>query len=161
MYRSDGAAALVGGSGGEARRDTPRRRRWGGVSCARVTPPPSMALLRHELPDGSWHFDWMFDAGPERAGLVAFRVGERIDARATGGFDATRLEDHRREYLEYEGPVSGGRGVVMRMGAGACEVEEESAGRMVVVVDWGAGPRRWEGRRAGATARWRFVEVEG
>jgi len=34
-----------------------------------------------------------------------------------------RLRDHRRLYLEYEGPVSDQRGAVQRVTDGECEVE--------------------------------------
>lgn len=77
-------------------------------------------LLRHELPNGTWHFDWMIEEeGNER--LVCFRVMERVDQLARGArFEGERLADHRREYLEYEGEISGGRGRVTRVAAGAC-----------------------------------------
>jgi hypothetical protein len=43
---------------------------------------------------------------------------------------ARRIGAHRKAYLEYEGPVSGGRGHVRRVAAGTCEVSE-------------AGDQRW------------------
>ena len=39
---------------------------------------------------------------------------------------ATRLADHRIEYLDYEGPISGDRGVVKRVDGGEYEVLEET-----------------------------------
>ena len=36
---------------------------------------------------------------------------------------ATRLPDHRLAYLEYEGPVSGNRGVVRRIDSGKYEID--------------------------------------
>lgn len=85
-------------------------------------------LLRHALPDGSWHYDWMLETvagGP----LVTFRVMHRPDACETRWFEAERIDDHRRAYLTYEGAVSGGRGEVERVGAG-------------VLLDWNEEPRR-------------------
>jgi hypothetical protein len=35
----------------------------------------------------------------------------------------TRLRDHRRLYLTYEGDLTGNRGSVQRMADGACELE--------------------------------------
>lgn len=92
--------------------------------------PPARAwvLLRHTLPDGSWHYDWMLETlagGP----LVTFRVQHRPDAPETRWFEAERIADHRREYLMYEGPVSGNRGEVRRVGAG-------------VVIYWSETPER-------------------
>ncbi len=90
-----------------------------------------MVLLLHELPDGSAHFDWMFDP-VERANaaiddavplhtphdrqvqderrLVTFRVDTRLDQSAPQPgipitIEATRLPDHRVRYLTYEGPI--------------------------------------------------------
>lgn len=34
----------------------------------------------------------------------------------------TRLEDHRRDYLEYEGPISNNRGQVKRVSSGTCTI---------------------------------------
>jgi len=45
---------------------------------------------------------------------------------------ATALPDHRKEYLEYEGPVSGNRGSVKRVDQGKFELIEESEGDWVV-----------------------------
>ena len=75
-------------------------------------------LLRHELPCGSWHFDWLLSRpdAPE-AGLVSFRVF-CDPLMATGRFEAIPTPDHRRVYLTYEGEVSGGRGRVTRVNEG-------------------------------------------
>jgi hypothetical protein len=40
--------------------------------------------------------------------------------------EAEALGDHRRDYLEYEGPVSGERGQVTRIDAGVFETIDES-----------------------------------
>ena len=81
-------------------------------------------LLRHTLPDGSHHFDWLLarDAdGP----LLTFRL--QTDISSDGGrFEGLLLPDHRRAYLEYEGPISRNRGHVIRVAQGACEVISES-----------------------------------
>lgn len=113
-------------------------------------------LLRHELPDGSWHYDWMLDPGTQPdAGLVSFRVMVRVDDWAQG-FDAQRLAAHRRAYLQYEGEVSDGRGRVERVAGGTCEVEVDGAVFQVVLIE---ARRRWVGERVegtGAGGRYRF-----
>lgn len=78
-------------------------------------------LLRHELPDGTWHYDWMIEQeGSER--LVCFRVMVRVDELTPGArFEGERLADHRRAYLDFEGEISGGRGRVTRVAVGECE----------------------------------------
>ena len=42
------------------------------------------------------------------------------------------LPDHRLEYLDYEGPVSGGRGSVVRWDGGIYETQAEDSGQWVV-----------------------------
>ncbi|MGE3109205.1 MAG: hypothetical protein AB7G11_10855 [Phycisphaerales bacterium] len=97
-----------------------------------------MVLLRHDLPSGEWHYDWMLQPAAE-APLVAFRVDVRLDdAREIAPrrrFDAVRLPDHRAAYLEYQGPVGpalhggqmGERGRVLRLAAGTCRIERLDA----------------------------------
>ncbi len=77
-------------------------------------------LLRHDCPDGSWHYDWMIerqdpDRDPDRP-LMTFRttVGP-TDARS---FQAERIDDHRSVYLAFEGDLTGGRGSVTRIVGG-------------------------------------------
>jgi hypothetical protein len=45
------------------------------------------------------------------------------------------LPDHRRGYLDYEGPVSGDRGTVRRVQAGTHRVEHDDAVLLVVRLD--------------------------
>lgn len=120
--------------------------------------PTRMALLRHVLPDGSWHFDWMIEPAPGR-GLISFRVSRRIDLEGARGFDADSIGVHRTAYLDYEGPVSRNRGEVWRVAAGRCRVEGESVARLVLLADWGDGARRLAGAPTGAGSAWRFEAV--
>lgn len=80
-------------------------------------------LLRHDLPDGSWHWDWMIEQGSP-LGLMTFRLNRRPQDAVGGEVDGERLADHRVEYLDYEGPISSGRGAVTRVASGTCTVEE-------------------------------------
>lgn len=48
---------------------------------------------------------------------------------------AEPISDHRVAYLEYEGPVSGDRGVVRREDTGTFELQAESADAVVVLID--------------------------
>ncbi len=110
-----------------------------------------MVLLRHDLPDGSWHFDWMLErATAADAGLLTFRLEERPEAVGVGGTIAgERLGVHRREYLTYEGEVSGGRGRVTRAAAGRCAVTRDEAGVVEFEAAFeGGGLGRWRGAPA-------------
>jgi hypothetical protein len=69
---------------------------------------------------------------------------------------AEQLADHRLDYLDFEGPVSGDRGSVTRVAAGQYELLEESekqlrvrlsgpqtSGELVLVRDDEAAQRWW------------------
>lgn len=115
-----------------------------------------MVLLRHDLPDGSSHYDWLIGRGGPGM-LLSFRVARRIDSARCRAFRAQRIADHRRLYLAYEGEVSGGRGRVRLVAAGPGRVEVETAERVVVVGSFGqrVGRCRFEGRPA-ADGLWAF-----
>ncbi len=82
-----------------------------------------MVVLRHELPNGSFHFDWMFAReNPAVTKLITLRTCERPDeCRAGQRIEVERIGDHRIVYLNYEGQVSGNRGSVTRVAAGYYE----------------------------------------
>lgn len=117
-------------------------------------------LLRHALPDGSWHYDWMVeDPVAPGGGLITFRVDAGVAWPPVRGFEAVRLSAHRRAYLTYEGAVSGGRGTVTRVARGECRVR---TGDRAIGVDWDG--RCATGRPVaaeGAEGRWRFEVVVG
>ncbi len=85
------------------------------------------AVLRHELPDGSFHFDWLFGLEkPARTKLVTFcsKVNPE-EMTECDIIDLERIADHRIRYLTYEGVVSGGRGEVRRCGSGVYEIDRQ------------------------------------
>ncbi|MFG0266136.1 MAG: hypothetical protein ACF8AM_13475 [Rhodopirellula sp. JB055] len=67
------------------------------------------------------HFDWLFErsSGGEKLWTFATPVIELVSADA---IPMTRLPDHRRLYLDYEGPVSNDRGVVTQVASGTHRV---------------------------------------
>ena len=113
-------------------------------------------LLRHDLPDGSSHYDWLLEqSGRAHGALMTFRVQERIDQPGVESFKGIRLPDHRWEYLTYQGEVSGDRGRVTRVARGSCRFEAISDERFRVAVTFEAS-QVWEGRREGAGETWVF-----
>ncbi|MCO6455149.1 MAG: hypothetical protein J5I93_07605 [Pirellulaceae bacterium] len=85
-------------------------------------------LLRHELPDDAGrpsHWDLMFERD-ESDRLWTWSLAEL--PRADGPVAALRLPDHRRDYLDYEGPVSGNRGTVRRWDAGTYRILRNDEG---------------------------------
>lgn len=86
-----------------------------------------MVVLLHSVPDGSCHYDWLLSRADGSGPLISWRLA--INPRTAGGgataFDAVRMQDHRRVYLEFEGEVSGGRGSVVQVARGECVVDAE------------------------------------
>lgn len=94
------------------------------------------ALLRHEVPAdfrrGS-HWDLLL----EREVVCWTWALEELPAGIEGDqgptvVEALRLPDHRKHYLEYEGPVSKDRGVVTRVLEGQCQWQESTDQRICV-----------------------------
>ena len=83
-------------------------------------------ILRHDDSRGS-HFDLMLEVGDVLKTWALPqppRTGVEIECEA--------LADHRLAYLDYEGPVSGGRGTVARWDCGTYSVERQTDGEWVV-----------------------------
>lgn len=122
-------------------------------------------LLRHELPDGTWHFDWMIERATDvQRRLLTFRIRWRVDLAAMGTFGGERAGDHLAAYLDFEGPVSGGRGRVARVAAGRVLRLREGEGEAEIWVDFGGGVVRWAARRDAASADsgiWVFSRMPG
>ena len=98
---------------------------------------PRFVILTHDHP--YLHWDLMLEAGPA---LRTWRLASLPAPGETAA--ATALGDHRRAYLDYEGPISGGRGTVTRWDGGTYEWIE-------------ARPERLEVRLDGARLRGRLV----
>ncbi len=80
-------------------------------------------ILRHEG-IAEPHYDLMFETAPGSP-LATWRSDVwPILAPAP----LVRLPDHRREYLEYEGAISGNRGEVQRVEAGQCSIAVSNDG---------------------------------
>jgi len=108
---------------------------------------PRFALLRHDHPAEHWDF-FLEDADALRSWRLAARpaLGEVISAE--------QMADHRKVYLDYEGPVSGGRGHVVREDAGEFDWLTDGPGTVLLAVhgQWLTG----EIRLSQVGAAWRF-----
>lgn len=117
---------------------------------------PVAVLLEHTLPGGQRHFDLLIDPGGEAA-LATWRVDVDVAAAAPIVCRAERIGDHRRIYLTYEGPLSGGRGSVRRVGEARGTLARLDAERVEATLDWGRGAARLAGERVeGAWWQLRF-----
>jgi len=76
---------------------------------------PRFVVLTHDFP--TLHWDFMLE---NEAVLRTWRLSREADAAGT--IDATPLPPHRIAYLDYEGPVSGGRGSVVRWDQGDYQI---------------------------------------
>ncbi len=100
---------------------------------------PRFVILRHEPGPNSiraLHWDLMFEWGDALRTFACLHepsLGHRLSVQ--------RLADHRLHYLDYEGPVSGGRGDVTRWDAGVFSLLEETAQQWRLDVDG----TRWNG----------------
>lgn len=84
-------------------------------------------ILTHDHPH--WHWDFMLEVS---AGLKTWRLDQ--EPASDEPIQATPLPVHRLHYLDYEGPVSGGRGEVRRWDSGTYKVLEESDDLLVVIL---------------------------
>ncbi len=74
------------------------------------------AVLEHDHP--FLHWDFLLEWGST---ALAWRIPAEIFSGRP--VSSQRLPDHRLLYLDYEGPVSGGRGTVKQIAAGHFEVD--------------------------------------
>jgi hypothetical protein len=84
-------------------------------------------VLRHEGIEDP-HFDLMIETTPGSP-LATWRSPEWPITQPTV---LTQLPDHRRDYLEYEGPISGNRGHVLRIAAGAYAISDIGGGAKLI-----------------------------
>ncbi|MBS0188145.1 MAG: hypothetical protein JSS51_08750 [Planctomycetes bacterium] len=113
-------------------------------------------ILLHTLPDGSAHLDWMIESDRR---LLTFRLPVNTEVGKPGRFEAVAIADHRLAYLDFEGPVSGGRGDVKRLSRYILRQLDRTEELIRVELEPEAGPGRgivWTGRRSNGD-RWHFV----
>jgi hypothetical protein len=112
---------------------------------------PQFVVLTHDHPFPHW--DLLLEAGD------VLRTWRLLDSPDTAGpVRAEALADHRREYLTYEGPVSGGRGHVARWDSGGFTLVEEAPDRLELQLSG----QRLRGRASlawGGDAQWTLLLV--
>ncbi len=104
---------------------------------------PRFVVLEHRW-EGI-HWDLMFEVGDRlRTWAVDAPIRPEVD------LPARELADHRRAYLDYEGPVSGQRGAVRRLDGGAYRVRAWTEDLIRVDLEGGQLVGTLELRRVGA-----------
>ena len=86
---------------------------------------PRFVILTHDHP--FLHWDFMLEQGES---LRTWRLS--AEPNSGGEISAEPLPDHRLEYLDYEGPVSGDRGDVTQWDRGEYELIAESPEKLTV-----------------------------
>jgi hypothetical protein len=89
---------------------------------------PRFVILEHDWPE--LHWDFMLESGEV---LRTWRLA--TPPQSGQSVTATASFDHRREYLDYEGPVSGNRGRVTRWDAGTFTWLADEPSRVEVRVE--------------------------
>lgn len=93
---------------------------------------PRFVVLRHEFgpgEQGSDHWDLMFEQGDV---LATWRFEEAWPPSAVSR--AEKIQAHRLEYLDYEGPLSGRRGSVRRVDRGTYAIVNETTKQLIVDI---------------------------
>lgn len=98
---------------------------------------PRRYVVLHHTGIAEPHFDLLIDWRDDAPLLAARCSTWPIGAAAV----LTRIPDHRRLYLQYEGPVSGNRGQVRRVAEGTCTLEVDRADSSLVRLDTGQSIR--------------------
>ena len=89
---------------------------------------PRFVVLEHDSPHGL-HWDFMLEMGSV---LATWSLEE--PPNAADSIDAEALADHRSDYLDYEGPISGGRGTVTQWDRGIYQLERSSELELVATL---------------------------
>lgn len=117
------ATALICAIGGQAASGT--------SSSVRLTLMSLRYVILHHQGIETPHFDLMVETAEDSA-LSTWRLDRWPPA---DGDIATPLPDHRRAYLEYQGPVTNNRGHVQRIACGTCLIQHNSSDQLVAQLD--------------------------
>ena len=101
------------------------------------------AILRHQLPADSVrssHWDLLLEKpnGLDEA-LLTFAATTPPEEWGNATV-VQQLPDHRAVYLDYDGPVSGNRGIVCRVVNGTLQWKEFSTKRLIATVQFSGTP---------------------
>lgn len=109
-------------------------------------------ILDHDYPEP--HFDLMieFDGRLRTWRLLG-------NPQSESSVRAEPLGDHRIEYLDYEGPLSRGRGRVVRWDAGAASIVIETENRVVFQLDGSRGRGTGLLQRIGESWFWSWSQL--
>jgi hypothetical protein len=127
------------------------------VETHNTNAPVPFVVLFHQIESGN-HFDLMIDAGDA---LATWRLDVPPEMAMERAVACERIADHRRAYLDYEGPVSGNRGHVSRHDRGLCRIDSTDDERWLIWFD-GARLRGTMAmsRTSAEASHWSFSRVD-
>lgn len=121
-------------------------------------PPTRFVILHHRVAKHE-HWDVMLEQGEA---LLTWQLAENPASSALlAGQEiaAERIQDHRKKYLDYEGPISGDRGEVRQVDAGAVSFLESSEKRILIALEGIRLQGRFLLRQiSGATWTWSVID---
>ena len=92
--------------------------------------PSRFVILHHRLDHGE-HWDLMLEQGEV---LLTWQLLREPIDRASLPIPARRIGDHRKAYLDYEGPLTGDRGTVRRVDSGSLDIVETTPESLRLVL---------------------------
>lgn len=95
-----------------------------------ITSAAKESMTSNRQPRRTDHWDLMLEADGQ---LLTWEVTFALDGQRSGR--VRQLPDHRIEYLDYEGPISGNRGRVSRCQAGTFRWLRRDASHLVLELD--------------------------
>ena len=110
------------------------------------------AILTHDFPFFHWDlllevgeiaWTWRLTAENGSQSQEADCARAPLESACLDGFVVERIADHRRLYLDYEGPVSGNRGQVTRVDEGVFRLISETLAEFEVTFSGRGGSRTW------------------
>lgn len=117
--------------------------------------PARFVILHHIAPAGE-HWDLMLERGDA---LLTWQLPREPTSAAFLPLPARRIGDHRKAYLDYEGPISRDRGHVRPVDAGTVEFEESTPERYVFSLRGGRLTGRFLLAREGQ--EWALSRTDG
>jgi len=95
--------------------------------------PTRFVILHHQLHGGE-HWDLMLEHGDT---LLTWQLLRRPTPDDTVPIPAKRIGNHRKHYLDYEGPVSGDRGHVTRIEGGTVTLHDMTDDHVTFALNGG------------------------
>ncbi|UCE60220.1 MAG: hypothetical protein JSU63_00435 [Phycisphaerales bacterium] len=103
-------------------------------------------VILHHQTDAGEHWDLMAEHGDV---LLTWSLLREPVGQLALPLPAKRIHDHRKRYLDYEGPISGSRGWVRRVESGMVQIEELTGERCVLALSGEVLSGRFELRKEG------------